>query len=268
MASHRGARHDGGDADRPPPLPHGVIQLLERYAGSREGRTSDCGPGQRQRVALPLSGDVRIDHRSDLAGRSTVRAPGAPYELEIEGDGQTQDAPFLAGAVEQVLAHEEEAKSAAHELSERYEEINLLYSISEILASFLSMEKATTRILEEVADVLGARRAALWVADQAAATASTSPPPSATRLHRGHRHRRRGVRHGPRLPRAPAHQPGSGGRPPPGRAPGASPPRRGAVSVRARELHTRTTAGAGPWVSSHWWVGAPTSGSARATSGS
>jgi sigma-B regulation protein RsbU (phosphoserine phosphatase) len=56
-----------------------------------------------------------------------------------------------------------EARSAARELSERYEEINLLYFISEILGSVLSLTDAATRILSEVADVLGARRASLWV---------------------------------------------------------------------------------------------------------
>jgi sigma-B regulation protein RsbU (phosphoserine phosphatase) len=87
-------------------------------------------------------------------------------ELELTGPDGRDDAGFLAAALRQAFTHEQEARSAAHELSERYEEINLLYSIAEILASFLSMEQATTRILEEVADVLGARRAALWVADE------------------------------------------------------------------------------------------------------
>jgi sigma-B regulation protein RsbU (phosphoserine phosphatase) len=62
-----------------------------------------------------------------------------------------------------MLAYEHEARSAARELTERYEEINLLYFISEILASVLSIPDAAHWILAEVADVLGARRASLWV---------------------------------------------------------------------------------------------------------
>lgn len=98
--------------------------------------------------------------------RAALRVDGRRFELELAGAGADSELDFLAAALEQSLDHEFEARSAARELSERYEEINLLYTISEILASFLSMETATTRILEEVADVLGARRAALWVLDR------------------------------------------------------------------------------------------------------
>jgi sigma-B regulation protein RsbU (phosphoserine phosphatase) len=74
-----------------------------------------------------------------------------------------EEAGFLASIVGQIVAHEREARSAARELTERYEEINLLYFISEVLASVISVPDAATRILAEVADVLGARRASLWV---------------------------------------------------------------------------------------------------------
>lgn len=70
---------------------------------------------------------------------------------------------FLAGALTLALSHEREARSAARELTDRYEEINLLYFISEVLGSMLSVPDAATRILSEVTDVLGARRASLWV---------------------------------------------------------------------------------------------------------
>ena len=52
------------------------------------------------------------------------------------------------------------------ELSERYEEIDLLYSISETLGSILILEEATEEILKEVCDVLGAERGSLWVYDR------------------------------------------------------------------------------------------------------
>jgi phosphoserine phosphatase RsbU/P len=150
-----------------PPLPQGVTRLLDGYTRTHEHadvrlwtrasnewlciypETFGSVPGPTSPVRTPIHGGA------------------VGYELEIEGAADRQELEFLAATLEQVLAHEAEAKSAAHELSDRYEEINLLYSISEILASFLSMEQATTRILEEVADVLGARRAALWVADTA-----------------------------------------------------------------------------------------------------
>ena len=46
------------------------------------------------------------------------------------------------------------------------EEITLLYTISEILGSMLSLEDAAERILEEVAGTLGVRRATLWVHEE------------------------------------------------------------------------------------------------------
>jgi sigma-B regulation protein RsbU (phosphoserine phosphatase) len=148
------------------PLPHGVLTLLERYTnghGEASVRLWTRQDGEwlclfPETFASPSG--PKSESRAELAG-----GDGRAFHLEVSGNHGGADLDFLAAALDQVFVHEEEARSAAHELSERYEEINLLYSIAEILASFLSMEKATTRILKEVADVLGARRAALWVAD-------------------------------------------------------------------------------------------------------
>jgi sigma-B regulation protein RsbU (phosphoserine phosphatase) len=51
----------------------------------------------------------------------------------------------------------------SEELSERFEEINLLYSISETLGSTLDFDSGARKILSEVRDVLGAKRGSLWV---------------------------------------------------------------------------------------------------------
>jgi sigma-B regulation protein RsbU (phosphoserine phosphatase) len=87
----------------------------------------------------------------------------APLRLEVQRE--QPGVALLARTLAQLFNHEREARSTARELSERYEEINLLYFISEILGSVLSLPDAATRILGEVADVLGARRASLWVHD-------------------------------------------------------------------------------------------------------
>ncbi|MGH7577346.1 MAG: PP2C family protein-serine/threonine phosphatase [Longimicrobiales bacterium] len=99
--------------------------------------------------------------------RVPIRLAGGPALAIDTRAGATRpgELEFLAHVVTRALEHELEARSAARELSERYEEINLLYLISEVLASMLSLEDAATRILTEVADVLGARRASLWVYD-------------------------------------------------------------------------------------------------------
>ncbi len=151
-----------------PPVPSSVVRLLDRYdrghpdteirlwSRSTHGEWACVYPETHPGVPGPGRGSTaRIN---GLAGRR--------LEIELEGPDEQDDIDFVVSVLDQALAHENEARSAAHELSERYEEINLLYSIAEILASFLSMEQATTRILQEVADVLGARRAALWVLDR------------------------------------------------------------------------------------------------------
>ncbi len=149
------------------PLPHGVVDLLEHYARTR--------PGVEVRLWTRRNGDWQCvfpesygSGTGPTAASTPIAAAVGDFELEVCGSSGEGELAFLVSSLDQVFSYEDEARSAAHELSERYEEINLLYSISEILASFLSMEEATTRILEEVADVLGARRAALWVADREA----------------------------------------------------------------------------------------------------
>ena len=56
---------------------------------------------------------------------------------------------------------EREIENAARELAERYEEINLLYTISEILGHTVSLREAATNILREVSETVGARRASI-----------------------------------------------------------------------------------------------------------
>jgi sigma-B regulation protein RsbU (phosphoserine phosphatase) len=59
-----------------------------------------------------------------------------------------------------------EVEHAAFELAERYEEINLLYTTSEIFGRTVSLEEAAARILEEIAETVGAGRGALLVHDR------------------------------------------------------------------------------------------------------
>jgi phosphoserine phosphatase RsbU/P len=59
-----------------------------------------------------------------------------------------------------------EVEHAAAELAERYEEINLLYTISEILGRTVSLEEVAGTILREVSDTVGARRASILVHDR------------------------------------------------------------------------------------------------------
>jgi sigma-B regulation protein RsbU (phosphoserine phosphatase) len=62
-------------------------------------------------------------------------------------------------------AAQREAQQAADELAERYEEINLLYAIGEILGRTVSLDEAASIILREVAETVSARRGILAVSD-------------------------------------------------------------------------------------------------------
>ncbi len=74
---------------------------------------------------------------------------------------------FLLPVVTQYLQSALEVEHAANELAERYEEINLLYTISEILGRTVALDEAARVILGEVSETVGARRAAVLVHDDA-----------------------------------------------------------------------------------------------------
>lgn len=101
-------------------------------------------------------------------GPGAVEVPGAPLRLQLPGapdDEAAGAARFLGAMLARVARHDEEMRSFSREIAERYEEITLLYSISEILGSIISLEDASATILAEVSSILGASRASLWVHD-------------------------------------------------------------------------------------------------------
>jgi sigma-B regulation protein RsbU (phosphoserine phosphatase) len=101
-------------------------------------------------------------------GPGAVDVPGADLRLELPGagDGEAEGAAaFLGAMLARTARHDEEMRSFSREIAERYEEITLLYSISEILGSIISLEDASATILAEVSSILGASRASLWVHD-------------------------------------------------------------------------------------------------------
>ncbi len=66
----------------------------------------------------------------------------------------------------QFLQSSLEVEHAANELAERYEEINLLYTITEILGRTVTLEEAAATILKEISETVGARRGAILVHDR------------------------------------------------------------------------------------------------------
>ena len=73
---------------------------------------------------------------------------------------------FLLPVVAQYLQSGLEVEHAANELAERYEEINLLYTITEILGRTVSLEEAAATILREISETVGARRGSILVHDR------------------------------------------------------------------------------------------------------
>jgi phosphoserine phosphatase RsbU/P len=91
-------------------------------------------------------------------------AGGGAFEVRVEVPGtETAEVGFLASMLARSLRHDAEARFFGNELADRYEEITLLYTISEILGSVISLEAAASTILEEVVGTLRVNRAALWL---------------------------------------------------------------------------------------------------------
>jgi sigma-B regulation protein RsbU (phosphoserine phosphatase) len=74
-------------------------------------------------------------------------------------------ATLLARTLERAFEADQESSAFTAELQDRYEEIDLLYTISDVLGSILHMDDAARVILREVCDVMGALRGSLWIYD-------------------------------------------------------------------------------------------------------
>lgn len=66
------------------------------------------------------------------------------------------------------LRADRESSDLSHELASRYEEIDLLYTLTDILGQALRLEDAAGIIVRAVSDVVGASRASLAVLDESA----------------------------------------------------------------------------------------------------
>jgi sigma-B regulation protein RsbU (phosphoserine phosphatase) len=130
---------DPGDADAPPPE-------LRPAEGVRE---RDTARGLQIVARVPGARAVWL-----------VLGPSADAGAARLG------AKLLLPIAAQVLRSQLEVSHAAQDLAERYEEINLLYSIGEILGRTVSLEDAASTILTEISETVGARRGAIYVLDR------------------------------------------------------------------------------------------------------
>jgi transcriptional regulator with GAF, ATPase, and Fis domain len=92
------------------------------------------------------------------------------YWLEISGGAEDElstASSRILPIIEALLDVERQRAFLSEELTSRYEEIDLLYAISEILGQTVRLEEATQIIAREVSTVVGARRASIMVYDPA-----------------------------------------------------------------------------------------------------
>ena len=157
-----------------PVLPVPVAQTLDEFRaqlGLDVHLWSVEENGTRARRLYPHDSPEDSEADTPWAGsavRSISPRDGPPLELEIRPSGDLPIEPLatiLQGNLERTLDISQEIHFFTYELKERYEEINLLYSISETLGSVLKLDDAADAILTEVCDVLGATSGSLWVND-------------------------------------------------------------------------------------------------------
>jgi sigma-B regulation protein RsbU (phosphoserine phosphatase) len=127
------------------------------WAPPLDGAAANGGQG--------TEGGVRLDAPFGSVWLAPV--PGAPgVWLETAGAAPHAAGEVVGEIVAALLAAERETAQVAGELLGRYEEIDLIYSISEILGQTVRLEEAAQRILVEVSNVVRAGRATLLVADE------------------------------------------------------------------------------------------------------
>ncbi|MEY4608065.1 MAG: hypothetical protein RL625_282 [Gemmatimonadota bacterium] len=121
-----------------------------------------------------LAADATITERSTALGPQWImRVPGRTAAWLGVGavPGSAVEVvrwvPMLAEMLSPILQSQWEAQRATDELAERYEEINLLYSISDILGRTVTLEQMARTILMEVAETVGAEYGAIHTHDPA-----------------------------------------------------------------------------------------------------
>ena len=150
-------------------LPEPVLETLEHFEKAFGAvlriiaPASD--PGAADEVVYQSEG---YDHARELdpAISPIVQHLRAPLQLQVlsaELAAPSAISAALTPALAQGFEATREIQFFTYELSERFEEINLLYSISETLGSTLDLDSGAATILAEVRDVMGAKRGSLWV---------------------------------------------------------------------------------------------------------
>jgi sigma-B regulation protein RsbU (phosphoserine phosphatase) len=136
-----------------------------RLAGGSDPGWAPAVPAKPGLVLSP-SGEAWLEPLGEVEG----------FWVEISGGNEEQmraAAHRVLPLIGTVLDTERQRAFLAEELASRYEEIDLLYAISEILGQTVRLEEATQTIVREVSTVVGARRASIMVFDESSGVLRT-----------------------------------------------------------------------------------------------
>lgn len=127
---------------------------LLAHDGEADGLTPPTG--ERTHASSRLARAAGLDECVLGVGPAADGAPASDAHVEL-----------LVSLVTARVRTAAEVDLAAQELTERYEEINLLYTISEILGRAVTIEETAGVILTEVSETVGARRGAIYLHEPA-----------------------------------------------------------------------------------------------------
>jgi sigma-B regulation protein RsbU (phosphoserine phosphatase) len=125
---------------------------------SAAGEVPDIFPDEPGEIAHALGGRMLVTR---LVGARRIWLAVGP--CDPGHTAEERHVKLLLPVIQQFMRSSLEVEHAAMELAERYEEINLLYTIGEILGRTVTLEEAATTILTEISETVGARHASILV---------------------------------------------------------------------------------------------------------
>lgn len=150
-------------------LPEPVVETLEHFEEAFGAVLRIIVPPTEPGAAEEVLYQTECpNHETSVEPATSTIVPHLGPELQLQVlDARLAPVEAVSAALTPALMQGFEATREiqffTYELSERFEEINLLYSISETLGSTLDMDSGAATILGEVRDVMGAKRGSLWV---------------------------------------------------------------------------------------------------------
>ena len=120
------------------------------------------------KLRLGPEGQTSIDETRDVDGR--WRLSGGVDQRALEASSEL---------IRRVLRTEDEIRSLCGEVLERYEEVTLVYRLSERLGAVLGEAEIARLVLDDAARVLGARTGSIWLKGEDALAAAASVPEDA-----------------------------------------------------------------------------------------